>query len=618
MNENIVAYIKDRYINSKMEPEFAVLVKGEWGCGKTFLVKKILKETYGEKYKDRVIWLSVYGLSSIQQLKQKLFEKIHPILTSKITKIAFATVKAGLKASTTFDFNADKKDDLSFDLSIPDFDLNENGKKLKIKKLLIIDDIERCSIPISELFGFFSEEILEKKVKAIFISNDEKIKKLNSLESEKDDLLNGYKSIKEKIIGMEFEVNPDISNAVKMFIKEIGLKKNEKILSEKVEFVLSNLNYKNLRSIRQAFVFISQILDILEKDTSELDNKYISNVIEYFIALFVQKNNGKIETEDDFLNAIEAYSIEHKSLEEYNQIHKNDNHPIFRYAKVPLKNLYFNFIQKGDFSSDLIFEDYKQWTAPNDKRTPYQKLVSEWFNFSDTDFKDYYNKVKKDFTENKVLNQAMIMGWAELNLELSEQKVIPESADEIKDYFLNYISFNEDKLEVYNVFMPLRERFYRCKSGLSILDEIETALKNKNQKLLRNKIKNRFVDLYSDITTNISKLISFISYGEENSYDYPILSMIDINNFYQNLKICSYNYQVAIYQSFEDRYGKKNNKGTKIEYYPDAEKIKQISDFYKNDTGEIVMSPENAQRKWLCNWYQELYEYMCKYKNENY
>lgn len=616
MNENIVAYIKDRYINSKMEPEFAVLVKGEWGCGKTFLVKKILKETYGEKYKDRVIWLSIYGLSSIQQLKQKLFEKIHPILTSKITKIAFATVKAGLKASTTFDFNGDKKDDLSFDLSIPDFDVDENGKKSKIKKLLVIDDIERCSIPISELFGFFSEEILEKKVKAIFISNDEKIKELNASESKKDDLLNDYKSIKEKIIGMEFEVSPDISNAVKMFIKEIGLKENEKILSEKVEYVLSNLNYKNLRSIRQAFVLISQILDILEKNTSELDNKYISNVIEYFIALFVQKANGKIGTEDDFLNAIEAYSIEHKSLEEYNKIHKNDNHPIFRYAKVPLKNLYFNFIQKGDFSSALILEDYKQWTAPNDERTPYQKLVFEWFNFSDTDFRDYYNKVEKDFTENKVLNQAMIIGWAELNLELSEQKVIPKSADEIKNYFLNYISCNKDKLEVYNAFMPLREHFYRCKSGLSILDEIETALKYENQKLLQNKIKNRFIELYSDIPINISKLISFISYGEENSYDYPILSMIDINNFYQKLKICSYNYQVAIYQSFEDRYGKKRDKGMKVEYSPDAEKIKQISDFYKNDTGEIFMSPENAHRNWLCNWYQELYEYMCKYKNE--
>lgn len=43
MNENIINYIKNNYINSKMEPQFAVLVKGDWGCGKTFLVKKNFK-----------------------------------------------------------------------------------------------------------------------------------------------------------------------------------------------------------------------------------------------------------------------------------------------------------------------------------------------------------------------------------------------------------------------------------------------------------------------------------------------------------------------------------------------------------------------------------------------
>ncbi|MDE6244533.1 MAG: KAP family NTPase, partial [Treponemataceae bacterium] len=190
MNENIITYIKDNYIKSKMEPKFAVLIKGDWGCGKTFLVKEILKENYRDDYKKNVVWLSVYGLSSIAQLRQKLFEALHPILTNKITKFVFEAVKAGLKASTNFDFNNDGKDDISFDLAIPDFELEENGKKSKIKKLLVVDDMERCSIPMSELFGFFSEEILEKNVRAIFISNDVKIKELNI----DNDTLNDYKS----------------------------------------------------------------------------------------------------------------------------------------------------------------------------------------------------------------------------------------------------------------------------------------------------------------------------------------------------------------------------------------------------------------------------------------
>ena len=72
---------------------------------------------------------------------------MHPIMTSKVAKIAFATVKAGLKASTTFDFNKDSKDDLSFDLAIPDFEIDENGKAFQNRRIAVFawrDELEVC------------------------------------------------------------------------------------------------------------------------------------------------------------------------------------------------------------------------------------------------------------------------------------------------------------------------------------------------------------------------------------------------------------------------------------------------------------------------------------------
>lgn len=291
MNEHVISYIKDNYINSQMSPQFAVLVKGDWGCGKTFLVKKILNETYGKKYKDNVIWISVYGLSSIQQLKQKLLKKIHPILTNKVTQFVFNTLKTGIKTSTKIDLNNDEEGDLFFDLTIPDYETEKDGAKIKIKKLLIIDDIERCSIPITEIFGFFSEDILENNLRAIFISNDEKIKDSDDFDS--------YKSIKEKIIGMEFNVEPDITDAVKSFIKELRLEHNEELLTKKSVNVLSTLKFKNLRSIRQAFVHISQIYEIIGK--TDIDKDYISNVIEFFLVLYIQKAKGDINSTLDML-----------------------------------------------------------------------------------------------------------------------------------------------------------------------------------------------------------------------------------------------------------------------------------------------------------------------------
>ena len=611
MNENIINYIKNNYINSRMEPQFSVLVKGDWGCGKTFLVKKILKDAYGEKYEDRIIWLSVYGLSSIQQLRQKLFEKLHPILTSKVAKVAFATVKAGLKASTTFDFNNDKKDDLSFDLSIPDFEIDENGKKTSIKKLLVVDDIERCAIPMSELLGFFSEEILEKNVRAIFISND---KKMQDPETGKENTLNDYKSIKEKIIGMEFEVTPNTAEAVKSFIDEIGLKEYESILLEKTIYVLSNLKYENLRSIRQAFVHIGQVLSIFECET--LDEKYLETVIEYFLVLFIQRAKGELITSNDFLDAIEAYSKEQKTLKEYKEIHQKDNDILYRWSRIPLQNLYFNIIQKGDFSSQQILEDYKDWTTPDDKKTPYQKLMQEWFCFSDDDFAKYYESVQKDFDENKIVNISQIIGWADLKFELSHKEIIQETPEDIKKTFLEYISCNKAKLNPCDSFFAFSNHITRCEEEISTLNEIKSLLKVENGILIQEETKNNFIRLYSNISENIGELVRFIAYNEGNSFGIPILSLIDINDLYQKLKICTYDYQVAIYQSFEDRYGKKHNEKLQEQYYPDIEKVKNIAELYYDDVGNTFMSPENARRKWLSKWYAELYDYMNQFQNK--
>lgn len=564
MNEHVISYIKDNYINSQMSPQFAVLVKGDWGCGKTFLVKKILNETYGKKYKDNVIWISVYGLSSIQQLKQKLLKKIHPILTNKVTQFVFNTLKTGIKTSTKIDLNNDEEGDLFFDLTIPDYETEKDGAKIKIKKLLIIDDIERCSIPITEIFGFFSEDILENNLRAIFISNDEKIKDSDDFDS--------YKSIKEKIIGMEFNVEPDITDAVKSFIKELRLEHNEELLTKKSVNVLSTLKFKNLRSIRQAFVHISQIYEIIGK--TDIDKDYISNVIEFFLVLYIQKAKGDINSTEDFLDAIEAYKNEKTTLKIYEDMQLNKKY-LFRYAKVPLQNIYFDIIVNGNFSPNQVLEDYKNWTMPDNEKTPYQKLYQEWFNYSDIDFNNLYNSVQKDFDNNKILNQSQLVGLADLKFELAENGVIEESKEQIKNSFFEYIQRNKSILEPYDLLIPLRGHFTRCKNCNSELLAIEAKLRDVNLNLIKERVKSNFIELYSNIPEKISDLVRFVSYGEKNSYFIPILSLIDINDLYLKMKGWDYSCQVTLYQSFEERYGKKNSTGVQKEFYPDIDEIKK-------------------------------------------
>ena len=70
-NSNVKQFIIKNYLESEVNPDFAILVNGPWGCGKSFFIDNLLKEKYGEDYRKKdVIWLSLFGLSEIYQVQK--------------------------------------------------------------------------------------------------------------------------------------------------------------------------------------------------------------------------------------------------------------------------------------------------------------------------------------------------------------------------------------------------------------------------------------------------------------------------------------------------------------------------------------------------------------------
>lgn len=51
-------------------------------------------------------------------------------------------------------------------------------------RVLIVDDIERAEIPISQIFGYFSEFIYETDIRLIFIGNEERIPEKENTEND--------------------------------------------------------------------------------------------------------------------------------------------------------------------------------------------------------------------------------------------------------------------------------------------------------------------------------------------------------------------------------------------------------------------------------------------------
>lgn len=81
MNENIKKFLDDYMRNP--DPQYAVMLTGRWGCGNTFFVNQWLKNLeVSDEDREEVIYLkpiyvSVYGLSSLAEIKTEIDRKVN-------------------------------------------------------------------------------------------------------------------------------------------------------------------------------------------------------------------------------------------------------------------------------------------------------------------------------------------------------------------------------------------------------------------------------------------------------------------------------------------------------------------------------------------------------------
>ena len=165
--EELINYICSTKIN------YALLISGTWGCGKTFFVKEFIKELEQENKFSKInaIYISLYGLHDISEIKDKIIlcsiknkkaQKIIPYLN-----IGLSTISDIVSGITNVK-NADEKIKSII------------NQIYKIDNLVIfIDDIERCDIDINSILGYINELVEHNDVKAVLIADEEKIGRIN-------------------------------------------------------------------------------------------------------------------------------------------------------------------------------------------------------------------------------------------------------------------------------------------------------------------------------------------------------------------------------------------------------------------------------------------------------
>ena len=248
MNENIVNFLNGYMMNP--DPQYAVLLKGKWGCGKTHFINHWIDAYQKQDAEDKVlepVYVSLYGLSETKQITTAINRVLYPILYGKAAKAGktFLKFMSAIVLKCDVDWNKDGNSDFSMDLGLDALSIfKSEDEQVKKENLLIFDDLERCDIPMKKLLGYLNFFVEQCNCHLIVIGDEDKI-----AEGENKKIFGEFK---EKTIGREFEIATDIHSALDTFVNQTP--KNDFVVGhqEQIEKFFAMTECDNLRILRQA------------------------------------------------------------------------------------------------------------------------------------------------------------------------------------------------------------------------------------------------------------------------------------------------------------------------------------------------------------------------------
>lgn len=255
--ENIISIFKD-YLKS--DTNQALLINGEWGSIKTFFWKNTLSKTaFDEQLKD--IYISLNGIATIENLEHILFFKLIPFISNQENK----TIKNITKFSTTV-LDKISSHYLKFGLKELFKDISVDGFNFK-NYIICFDDLERCQIPIKEVFGFINNFVEHKKLKTIILADEKEIEDEKNQEK-------GYKNIKEKLVGRILQYQPEIDKTILIFFDKY---KNDtsflEFLNQQKEYIISLLKEYKVQNLRTVSFYLDALKQLFPLFENEKENR---------------------------------------------------------------------------------------------------------------------------------------------------------------------------------------------------------------------------------------------------------------------------------------------------------------------------------------------------------
>jgi hypothetical protein len=448
----------------EQDPQYAILITGDWGCGKTFYWKNDIYNELDAKFingsKVHPVYISLYGPKDIDEIIDKIVIQYH---NPKTTKYAFF--------SAIRNYITNKLQIANFRDVVHTLYSFENA-------IICFDDLERSTIPIKDILGYINSIIEHNKFKVIIICNEKEIK--NEGQIKKKDI---YDNFKEKTIGITYVYNPDYLSIISAIIDKY--KDNNNFANYLSEFkdiiytIFKRSETNNIRVLKHALFNFLKIYYYLNAINQYCVRKYGAEILIFIlvISLEIKAKNP----EPNKLREIEAYAKDEYSYLSMMMMDRKEDTKIFNQEVIDkyyhdfegyiyTSKTIYNYINYGYFNSREFVLDMleKEMEKSEDPRKYFiTKILGRFWAMSDNEFVE---------TTSYVLNELVAKGQIG-NIYLYNRLLL------LYIYFIDNELFDFSKNELTDIFKTGMELAYS--NGIIRYDKIDdSALYNIDKKYI--------------------------------------------------------------------------------------------------------------------------------------
>lgn len=545
-NDHVRQYLR-YYLSFKHPPYYSVMLNGAWGVGKSFLIDAVLSENFPnqDKGEQKYVYISLFGLSTIDEIDEALFEAIHPLMASRGAQITGRIAKAIAKK-----FAVD-----------PELKIKDLLPKAKID-VYVFDDLERCNIKSNAVLGYINELVEHDGRKVVIIANEKEI------ENTAD-----YARRREKVIGVTLQVEPMLEAALPTFIAKSDSSKFREFLtnkSDEIKSLFQQSGNPNLRILQQTIWDFERLFSVLT-DTHRANDEAMTTLLRLLFALSFESKAGNIAPEmlngreSAMVRAVSAHLNKESEPAAIDRVNK-------RYPEVDLgdailaDDVLVDILERGVYNIARIhasLDNSRYFVTPDQE--PSWRTV--WFAIerAESDFEKALSDVTQKVEARAYTDPGEILQLTGIYLWLADLKVIPGSRSQIVSEWKSYIDDLEKAKKLPPI--PIDDWLHAYDGGAGGLmfyekespefQEVSEYMRRRREQVRDDQYPELAKKLLDEMVKAPELFFRRLCYtnSEDNIYaGVPILSAIDPKEFVSELLKQSPNNQRKIMRTFRERY----------------------------------------------------------------